>query len=338
MLVKRLARSIVRLAIFGVFTPGLLLAAQTRPANPTQKMPAVVETASDIPAEYILGPSDQITVWVRDAEEITDKPVEIDTSGYVTLPFAGRVRAAGLTVQKLQAELSELLKPYFRRPQVAVRIAEYRSQPVSVIGAVKAPGVQQLRGQKTLVEILSLAGGLREDAGPVVKISRRLQWGPIPLPSAATDPTGEFSVAEVSLSAVMEARNPEENILIRPNDILSIPRAKLVYVLGDVVKAGGFVLDDRDSISVLEALSLAGGLNRTASSQGAKILRPQPDNPQRQEIAVNLKHLLSGKGGDVALQPEDILFIPESRSKKATARTIETVIQTISGLVIFRGF
>jgi polysaccharide export outer membrane protein len=338
MCVKRLTGSIVRLAIFGVFTPGLVLPAQTRPANSTHRTPSAVDTTSDIPAEYILGPSDQITVWVRDAEEITDKPVEIDTSGYVTLPFAGRVRAAGLTVQQLQAELSELLKPYFRRPQVAVRIAEYRSQPVSVIGAVKAPGVLQLRGQKTLVEILSMAGGLREDAGPAIKISRRLQWGPIPLPTAATDPTGEFSVAEVNLGAVMEGRNPEENILIRPNDIVSIPRAKLVYVLGEVVKAGGFVLDERESISVLEALSLAGGLNRTASAQGAKILRPQSGNPQRQEIAVNLKHVLSGKGIDVALQPEDILFIPESASKKATARTIETLIQTISGIVIFRGF
>jgi polysaccharide export outer membrane protein len=162
--------------------------------------------------------------------------------------------------------------------------------------------------------------------------------GPIPLPNATTDPTGKFSIAEVSLRAVMEARNPEENIVIRPHDILSVPRAKMVYVVGDVAKAGGFALDDRENVTVLEALSLAGGPNRTAASQNSKILRPQPGTTKRQEIAVNLKQMLSGKETDLALQAEDILFVPDSTTKRVAARTIETAIQTISGIAIFRGF
>ena len=127
---------------------------------------------------------------------------------------------------------------------------------------------------------------------------------------------------------------------MRPNDIISVPRAETIYVLGAVKRAGGFVLNERDALSVLQALSLAEGLDRTASPQKAKILRMAPGTTRRTELPVNLKQIFSGKATDVALQPDDILFIPDSAEKRAALRTLEALMsigQTAgAGVVLYR--
>src|SRR3989442_5133654 len=234
-------------------------------------MPA--EDESNVKSSYILGPNDQITVHALDAEEISDKPYRISAAGDVTFPMIGKVKAAGLTVEELESVLVKALQEFIRQPKAAVAVSEFRSQPVSVIGAVTNPGVLQLQGNKTLVEVLSLVGGVRNDAGSSIKITRKREWGPLPLPDAKLDASGQFSTAEIKLKDVLGARNPEQNIPIRPNDVISVTRNEIVYVLGAVKKAGGFPMAERDTLSVLQALSLAEGLDRTASPKNAKILR-----------------------------------------------------------------
>lgn len=288
------------------------------------------------PSGYVLGPGDQISIRALDAEEISNLAVRIDMSGHLRLPMAGRIHASGLTVPQLEAEIVSRLREYINEPEVVVSIVEFRSQPVSILGAVKNPGVHQLQGRKTLVEILSLAGGLADEAGHSVKVARRLEWGPIPLSNAANDEAGEFSVAEVSLRSIMEARNPAENIVICPHDVITVPRAEMVYVIGQVVRSGGFILKERETLSVLQALSLAGGLDRAAAPHNSKILRPAKGSKQRAEIGVNLKKILSGQATDIPLQSEDILFIPSSASKKALTRAAEAAIQIGTGVVIWR--
>jgi len=249
------------------------------------------------------------------------------------------VEAGGRTAEALEKEIAERLKTYIRKPEVSVNLSEQRSQPVSVIGAVGTPGVQQLQGRKTLVEILSLAGGARADAGSSVKIARQKEWGPIPLPNAVTDPSGQFSVAEVNLRAIMEARNPAENILIMPNDVISVPRAQAVYVIGDVKRPGEFVLGEKTRVSVLQAVAMASGLEKTAASSKARILRASaaPDL-KRMEITVNLKKILAGQGEDIPMQPEDILLVPGSRTKTALIRGLESALQIGSGIAIYRSY
>ena len=288
---------------------------------------------------YLLGPDDVITVHVVDAEEFPDKPIRIGPNGFITLPMVGRVEAGGRTAEALEKEIAERLKTYIRNPEVSVNLSEQRSQPVSVIGAVGTPGVQQLQGRKTLVEILSLAGGARADAGSSVKIARQKEWGPIPLPNAVTDPSGQFSVAEVNLRAIMEARNPAENILIMPNDVISVPRAQAVYVIGDVKRPGEFVLGEKTRVSVLQAVAMASGLEKTAASSKARILRASaaPDL-KRMEITVNLKKILAGQGEDIPMQPEDILLVPGSRTKTALIRGLESALQIGSGIAIYRSY
>jgi polysaccharide export outer membrane protein len=291
----------------------------------------------EAPSSYVLGPDDQIAIRALDVEEISEKPIRIDLRGNLNLPLVGRLRAAGLTAEQLEADLVARLKTYVREPQVTVIITEFRSQPVSVLGAVTNPGVHQIQGRKSLFEILSMAGGLRQDAGNTIKITRRKEWGPIPLPNAKDDPSGQFSVAEVSIRSVMEAKNPQENILVRPYDVISVPKAELVYVIGEVARSGGFTLNEQGAISALQALSLAGGLARTAAPQRAKILRMNHGAAQRTEVALNLKQILAGKAGDVLLQPDDILFVPNNTAKNVAIRTIEAVISVGSGLAIYRG-
>jgi polysaccharide export outer membrane protein len=248
----------------------------------------------------------------------------------------GRVRVAGLTVEQAEEKLNKLLRKFIRNPQVVINVAAVHSQPVSVLGAINSPGVHQVQGYTTLLEMLAQAGGVRQDAGYSVRITRRLEWGCLPLPNAQVDSTSQFSVAEVNLKQIMAAKDPEDNIQIFPNDVVSVPKAETVYVIGDVKRSGGFALDEKRSVSVLQALSLAEGLNGTADTHHAKILRVKNDADQREELPVDLKQVLTGKKPDVAMKGDDILFVPGSTTKKAAVRAVEAAIQTGTGLVIWR--
>lgn len=315
-----------------LFIGAVALAYLGKPLPAAAQNPAV-EAARQT---HILGPEDQIVIQALHAEEISGKPVRIDPEGNIRLPLVGEVHAAGKTLDQLQQELSTRLKVHIREPEVSVAIAEYKSQPVSVVGAVKNPGVYQLQGAKTLIEMLSAAGGTEPDAGSSIKITRQRQWGPIPLPAARVDPSGEFSVAELNLQSLMEASNPRENLLVDPNDVISVPRAKLVYAVGEVRKSGGFVLRERETISVLQVVSLAEGLERTAGPEHAKILRMAANGNKRTELPVDLKRIMAGKAEDIALQPNDILFVPNSAARSVALRTLEAAVQMGTGVVIWR--
>jgi polysaccharide export outer membrane protein len=295
------------------------------------------ESKEPPPDDYVLGPDDQISLWMADAEELNGKSLRIEGNGSVTVPLIGSVRAAGLTSRQLAREVAAKLERFYQNPQVVVSVTDYRSQPVSVIGAVNAPGVHQLQGRKTLVEMLSMAGGLRQDAGPYVVVTRRAEQGAIPLSNAAQDPSNQFSTAQIDLKSLTSAERPMDNISVKPNDIISVPRAHMVYVIGEVERTGGYVLNEGGSISVLRALSLAGGLKSTAAPKHARILRPTGEDTARQELQVDLGQLLAGKASDVTLRPDDILFIPNSRPKRAAMRAAEAAVETLTGVVIWRG-
>jgi polysaccharide export outer membrane protein len=219
---------------------------------------------------------------------------------------------------------------------VTVEIFEFHSQPISVIGAVKAPGVYQVEGRKTLAEVLAMAGGTNESASYQVKITRRPEWGMLPLSGATLDATSRCSVAEVDLKVLTEALDPRQNIEVRPNDVISVPRAAMIYVAGEVKRAGPVVLTERQSISVLQALSDAEGLATDAAPQKTRILRLVPQSERRAEILVDVRKIYEGRANDVPLQPEDILFIPTNQSKKALVRTLEALITTGTGVAVYR--
>ncbi|MGH9629519.1 MAG: polysaccharide biosynthesis/export family protein, partial [Bryobacteraceae bacterium] len=275
------------------------------------------------------------------ADEVVEKPFRIEANGSITLPLVGSLRAGGLTIEQFQAHLTERLKEFYFDPQVSVAVSEFRSQPVSVLGAVASPGTHHLKGSKTVLEVLSMVGGVRGDAGPVVKITRRIEWGAIPLEGVQVDASGQFSVAELNLKDLLESKRPTQNINVRPLDVISVPAADVIYVIGEVKKSGGFALGLRPTMSLLEAVSMAEGFQPRASPQKAKILRPNAlGDRQRTEIRVNIGKILAGKAPDVALRPNDILFVPSSAAKTVALRSAEAALQVgtglATGLVIWR--
>jgi polysaccharide export outer membrane protein len=285
---------------------------------------------------YLLGPEDELQISGPELEELTSKTVRVDGEGDLQVPLVGRVHVAGLTVQQAEQELNKKLTAYIKHPQAAIDVKELRSQPASVLGAVNSPGVHQVEGHKTLLEMISMAGGVRPDAGYSIRITRQLEWGCIPLPGATLDASGRFTVAQVNLQSIMEAKTPQENIQIFPHDVISVPKAELVYVTGDVKKSGGFVLGERQTMSVMQAVALAEGLGPAPDSRHAKILRLTPGADQRTEIPVDLKKMLQGKSGDVPMQGNDILFVPDSTGRKVALRVMEAAISTGTGLAIYR--
>ena len=276
---------------------------------------------------YVLGPGDQIVLRANEVEEISDKPFRIDADGFITLPLPqlGRIKAGGMTVQALEAELVERLKTLVKVPQVTITVAQFRNEPVFFVGAFKSPGIYGLLGRRTLVEMLASIGGLQPNASRRIKVTRRAEFGKIPLPNAIEDPTNKVSSVEISMGSLRENVNPAEDIVLQPYDVISVERAEQVYIDGAVGKAGPVELGERDSISVAQAITLAGGLAKNAQAKKARILRPILNSSRRAEIDIDLTKVLKGETTDFPLQANDVLFVPESASKERVI-TIATAV------------
>jgi polysaccharide biosynthesis/export protein len=291
----------------------------------------------DRAAEYLLGPQDQLAIRISDFDEAPIAPMRIDPAGNIDLPLIGPVHAAGLTVPELRTQLTSKYSKYIRGPVVGVSVVDFHSQPVTVIGEVKSPGVHQIEGPKRLLEIISMAGGLTDTAGSKVTITRETASGPIPLPETRTDLSGRYTVAEIDLGVLVASGAPSKNIIIRPNDVIVVSPADLVYVLGEVKKPGGYTLHAHTSVSVLEALGMAEGLDKTASPKNARILRVVGDGKDRAEIPIDVAKIMEGKSPDVPLQSKDVLVIPNNVPRAAALRSLEAAIQLGTGILIYHG-
>lgn len=277
-----------------------------------QNPPAQAQTDTIRPT-YVLGAGDQIMIRANDVEDISDKPFSIDADGFVTLPLLGRIRAGGISVQELEVDLVERLKMYVRAPQVIVNVVQFRREPVFFVGAFKSPGIYPLLGRRTLVEMLASIGGLEPNASRRIKVTRRKEFGTLPLPNAIDDPVNKVSSVEISMGSLRENVNPAEDIVLEPFDVISVERAEMVYINGEVGKVGAVELGERDSVSIAQAITLAGGLTRSANAKEARILRPVLNTSRRAEIPIDLTRVLKGQANDFPLLPNDVLYIPRSR-------------------------
>jgi polysaccharide export outer membrane protein len=312
--------------------------------------------------ESRIGPDDMVEITVFEAPEL-NHTLRVSANGEISLQLLGEVRAAGLTPRQLELVLQELLRrTYMKDPHVGVFVRELQSHPVSVVGAVKKPGVFQIRGTKTVLELLSMAEGLADDAGDTVLVMRgasfpgasgrentdqkpqfdaavSLATRDAPLasrPTAVPPQDGASEIEEVNLKRLLESDDPAFNIPVHPGDIVKVPRAGIVYVVGEVKKPGGYVLRSNENISVLQALALAEGLTRTSSKSQARIIRTDQSTDKRIEIPVDLGKILASKVPDPLLQPKDIIFVPDSSAKSAFYRGAEAVLSTATGVAIYR--
>jgi polysaccharide biosynthesis/export protein len=267
---------------------------------------------------YELGVSDQILIHAPDADEINEKPFRIDEDGTITLPLIGVVKAAGVTVQQLEDSVKEKLKTYLRNPVISITVVQFRSSPVFFVGDFMRPGIYALQGRHTLVEMLMSVGGLQANAARRIKVTRRDDAGPLPLESAIRDPETKTSSVEISLAALSQNINPAEDIVLEPNDTISAEKVEQVYVQGAVEKNGGFDIGDKDYLSSLQLISLAGGLTPDAEPEKARILRPILNSTRRAEIPLDLKRVLATEGSDYPLLPNDVLYVPRRKTASQT--------------------
>jgi polysaccharide export outer membrane protein len=294
-------------------------------------------TRGGLLSEYVLGPQDQLTIRVADLEEGPTVPVRIDPMGNIDLPLIGTVRVAGLAISDLRTQLKDKYKKYIHEPLVTVSVTEFHSRPVTVVGAVKSAGVHQIEGPKRLLEIISMAGGLTDDAGSKITITRELDSGPLLLPGARTDLAGRFTVAELEIAGLMASTSPSKNIIVRPNDVISVSAAELIYVMGEVKKPGGYTLHSHAKVSVLEALAMAEGPQTTAAPKSARVLRLTGEGKAREEIPTDVSRIIAGKSPDLTLQAYDILVIPNNAPRAAALRAVEVAVQLGTGVIIYRG-
>ena len=287
--------------------------------------------------DYVIGPEDLLTIDVFEVPEL-NKSVRVANDGTISLALLGRLYAAGLTVQQLRKELEEKWgQKYLVNPQVSVFVAEYHSQPVSVIGAVERPGVYELRGPRTLIEMLSLAGGMAKQGmapGRTLMVTRKGGFTEDFRPLEGMTLIAPDKV-EIDLQRLLYSRDEGLNIDVKPFDVIAVSKADIVYVVGDVKKPGGYVLGDHRDLTVLQVLALAEGTTGTASKGAARIIRTS-ESGSRTEIPVDLTKILKGKSQDVKLVANDILFVPTSSGKAAAKRGVEAVLGTVSGMLIYR--
>lgn len=299
---------------------------------------AAKESSPATPTDYVIGSEDVLSLSVFNVPELTGLTARVANDGTITLPLLGRVRAAGMTPTQLRHALEQDWgKSYIQDPQVTVFVQEFHSRPVSVIGAVERPGLYPLTGPRTLVEMLSMAGGLAKrntaPAGRFVYVTRKGNFTDLPsvegLQQVAADKV------EIDLKRLLYSHEDALNIEVRPQDIISVSKADVVYVGGDGVrKPGAFVLEDRENVTVLQAIAMAEGLSSNAAKSDARIIRTAADG-SRTMIPVNLKKVIKGDSPDEVLTSNDILFVPDSSQKALLKGGATTVVSTLSWLLIY---
>jgi len=241
----------------------------------------------------------------------------VSPSGDISLPPLGMVHVAGLSTSEAERSIEDQLREggFYREPRVSVFQKEYATQGVSILGEVKNPGVYPLLADRHLLDLLSQAGGLTPNASKTISVTH----------AGANTP----SVVTLSKDPELAATS---NPAILPGDTVVVAAAGVVYVIGDVNKPGGFVMND--NLTVLQALALAGGNTPMAALDKAQVVRQVKGT--RESVPISLKRILNGRDKDIRLQPEDILFIPSSAGKNAVSRSMQAILQAAVGVAIYR--
>jgi len=288
-------------------------APQPAPANETAAPPSARLLAN---SNVKLGIGDLIEISVFGVPDLSTK-TRITGSGDVYLPLIDYVHIAGLTTDEAQALLQKRLEDggFVRGPHVSIFVDESTSQAITMLGEVVRPGAYPAIGERRLFDLISAAGGLTDKAGRNVTIEHH------------GDPAQKV---ELQLFSNL-AEDTQNNVDVFPGDTIIVSRAGIVYVVGDVNRPSGFLIED-NTLSVLKALALAGGGTRTAALSKTRILRQTPNGVQ--EIHVNLKKVLYAKAPDIALVKGDVLFIPGSPGKAAAYRTADAAMSMSTALAV----
>jgi polysaccharide export outer membrane protein len=326
--------------LFAVFSSGQQVQQAPRPpqrpavSSPLPLDDFITNRPSNTPTssagqDYRIGKDDLIEVSVFEAPELGGAS-RVTATGAVTLPLVGAVDAAGHTVREVEEAIEQALKEkYVNDPHVTVFLREYASQPVSMIGAVRSPGIYQIKGEKSLLDMLAMAQGLDGEAGNTIQIIRAKSSGSGPDEAAPT--------VTINAQDLLENGKTELNVPIRAGDTINVLRAGSLFVVGEVVRPNEFVLRNGKNVTLTQAIALANGFTKDAKRENCTVIRYHKDG-SKEEIKADAAKILRGQADDVTMLPNDILFVPAAKLKPAALRALDSTIAVATGRLIYAGF
>ena len=279
---------------------------------------ASIDDHSTKSAGIRIGHGDLLEMKVFDVPELT-QALRIDDNGKTEIALLGSLQLAGLTTGEAQAFIEKKLRDsqFIIDPHVSLLIREYGTQGVSVVGEIKKPGIYPVLGSRNLLDIIAQAGGITPFAAHKALIQRR----------DSTQDKIEVSLSNDASELV------SGNVELRPGDTIIVPKAGEMYVIGEIEGTGGCVMKNDGRLTLLQAVALAAGVNRTASSGKTRIIRKTPTGFE--EAKVDLKRVLAGKTADLALKAEDIVYIPPSNAKSILMRA-PSVMQSAASAAVYQ--
>ena len=289
---------------------------------------------------YVIGAEDVLSVTVWDHEDLT-REVTVSADGYFSFPLIGRIKASDLTLRELEKTIARLLdKDYIVNPQVTIAVKEFKSKKVFILGEVTKPGAYYLSKSDTLLEVISKAGGVTQDAGREIVIVRPIAGGAIQQPARLDSKNNQL--IHVELQALL-AGDVQKNIGVQNNDTIYVPKASVFSVFGEVRKPGSYPLEKETT--VLEAISIAGGPTENADTQKLELLRKEAG--EQQKLILNIKQLLEARAGaeeylirdgDVIYQPKAEFFFVMGEVKKPGTYKLEEGTTVTKAISVAGGF
>ncbi len=304
-------------ALILVLTAGMLCA-QTQPSaagsSGVGAGATTLNATANLPVARI-GNNDLLGITVYDSPELT-RTVRVDSDGTIRLPMLEKhIQATGLYPEQLEKAItSELINEQILvDPIVTVSVVEYQSRPISVVGSVKTPITFQDTGVVTLLDAITKAGGLTQDAGQEILVSRE---------QTGADGKTSTIVQRIPVKGLLDSVDTSLNLPLQGGDVVRVPEAGRFYVVGNVKQPGAYVINDGSQSSVLKAIALARGLDHF-SGHTAYIYRTEGGVTGKNDIPIELKKVLNHKAPDIPLEANDILYIPEASGRKATLTALD---------------
>jgi polysaccharide biosynthesis/export protein len=286
--------------------------------------------------DYKIGPEDLLEISVFEEEKL-NKTLRVSSQGNISFPLLGVLRVKGLTANELEKEIRDLLaEKYLQNPNVSVFIKEYRSQRISVIGMLEKPGVFEITGQKTVLDMLALAGGLKEDAGQLLFLIRppHLEEGTTPDKKESIEQYPQTFV--IDLDELLIKGDMTINIPMIHGDMINVPASGKIFVGGEVIRPGGYPLKGK-RLTLTQAIALAEGLKPEGNGAEGKIFRYTGKGNEKEILTVDLYAVQNGQAEDLFLKENDILFVPKSGVKNFLIGFRDT-IKGLFGIGFTRGF
>jgi polysaccharide biosynthesis/export protein len=301
-----------------VTAKGLPVQAAPSPNEELQKQLMIQSSQTTLAnyKDYKVGPEDLLVIEVY-GQEALKRELRVNGQGFITMPLVGPVKVGGLTTQEIEDRLEQQYgENYLRNPQITAVVKEYHHQRVAVTGAVDKPGSYEIIGPRSLLEVLSLAGGFsgkpRAEPGDVIHIIRRQSAANRPGAPKGADSPGKQTVV-INLHKLVSGQAPELNLTVESGDVVHVPFAGTAYVLGGVKKPGNVSV--KENLTVSQAIAMAGGVDPLLGTQNITVMRFDSQGKPI-SIETNLKSITTRQDSDIPIQGNDVIVVKEGELKK----------------------